>query len=470
MPRVRARTADAVRWRERAGGLKWGLAAAAALAFVTSFGGGDAIRDADHDAGATSKRSAKVAPAVGTAAAADRQERLESGPSAVNVHYLDGSLAPSATELAKTASLQASFADTGIGELAGEANPIYMALLEGLRTYQNEWSVLPQISLGNSPVEVGDQGTEVANLFQRLGLAPASDGRFNDTLAKKIAEFQEIHGLPVTGMADAATIAALNRGSAHYEAIIRANLERARRISAKTDGKFVLVNTAAADLIAFEEGQPALRMKVALGSTDRPTVALADRIETIVVNPPWNLPPHLVQSMIAPEVVREGIGYLEENGYVVLSDWSDDAVAADPASVDWQAVSEGKAFARVRQNPGATNPMGRAKFMFPNHLGIYLHDTPARDVFARSARYVSNGCVRLERADDLANFLSSSDLVFGDAEQPTRRVVLAQPVPVFIMHFTFWAEGKTLSFHNDVYHKDQPLLDAVQIEGMPGIS
>ncbi|ARU15779.1 L,D-transpeptidase family protein [Croceicoccus marinus] len=114
--------------------------------------------------------------------------------------------------------------------------------------------------------------------------------------------------------------------------------------------------------------------------------------------------------------------------------------------------------------------MGRAKFMFPNHLGIYLHDTPARDVFARSARYVSNGCVRLERADDLANFLSSSDLVFGDAEQPTRRVVLAQPVPVFIMHFTFWAEGKTLSFHNDVYHKDQPLLDAVQIEGMPGIS
>ncbi|WP_198302055.1 peptidoglycan-binding protein [Croceicoccus marinus] len=270
----------------------------------------------------------------------------------MNVHYLDGTLAPSETELARTASLQASFADTGIGELAGEANPIYLALLEGLRTYQEEWSVLPQIALGNSPVEVGDQGTEVANLFQRLGLAAASDGRFDDTLAKKIAEFQEIHGLPVTGMADAATIAALNRGSAHYEAIIRANLERARRISAKADGKFVLVNTAAADLIAFEQGQPALRMKVALGSTDRPTVALADRIETIVVNPPWNLPPHLVQSMIAPEVVREGIGYLEENGYVVLSDWSDDAVAADPASVDWQAVSEGKAFARVRQNPG----------------------------------------------------------------------------------------------------------------------
>lgn len=96
--------------------------------------------------------------------------------------------------------------------------------------------------------------------------------------------------------------------------------------------------------------------------------------------------------------------------------------------------------------------------MFPNRLGIYLHDTPQRESLSQDMRYVSNGCVRVERADALTRFLAAPGTDLGTPGEPTRRIALPRPVPVFIMHLTFWPEGGEPAFHPDVYRRDPAML------------
>ena len=105
-------------------------------------------------------------------------------------------------------------------------------------------------------------------------------------------------------------------------------------------------------------------------------------IRYTAVNPYWNVPADLVGERIAPNVVKLGLPYLKEKGYVVLSSWDDNATPIDPSTVDWKAVAAGTAEVRVRQEPGPANAMGQMKFMFPNKKGVYLHDTPQKELLA----------------------------------------------------------------------------------------
>lgn len=335
---------------------------------------------------------------------------------------------------------------------AQSGNPVFLMLKDGLEKYRVKWGGLPQVTIPwGEEVDTEDSGPVVDALFIRLGIARSTNGRLNRELSGKLQAFQSAHGLRATGKPDAATITALNRGPTYYEAIIRSDLEQARGIAVDPDAKFVFVNTAAASLTAYEGGRINLEMNVVVGSVDRPTHALADRIDTIVVNPRWNVPPHLVRSSIAPAVARKGEDHLQTHGFEVLTDWSHDAEPADPSSVNWRAVAQGEAFARVRQKPGAANPMGRVKFMFPNPLGIYLHDTPDPISSSRSNRYVSNGCVRLERPGELAQFLAGNAFGEGEVGGMTRRIDLARPVPILIMHLRFAVRDGKPRFYPDVY-------------------
>ena len=124
----------------------------------------------------------------------------------------------------------------------------------------------------------------------------------------------------------------------------------------------------------------------------------ADEMEEVVFNPYWNVPVDLAASNIAQNVLKNGLGWFSSRNYEVLSGWTNDATVLDPARVDWQAVADGRVEARVRQRPGRGNSMGAMKFEFPNDRGIYLHDTPDRQLFAEAERTFSSGCVRLEDA------------------------------------------------------------------------
>jgi L,D-transpeptidase YcbB len=209
----------------------------------------------------------------------------------------------------------------------------------------------------------------------------------------------------------------------------------------------------------YENGKPVDSMKVVVGKGEMPTPMMAGFIRTAIVNPYWQVPDDLVQTNIAANVLEKGIKYLKAEGYQVLADWSDRAPVVDPRKVDWQAVRQGLVKVHVRQLPGPTNFMGKVKFEFPNAQGIYLHDTPAKDLMAKDARQYSSGCVRLEDATRLGRWLMGGPL--PSSKTPERSVPLPSPVPVYITYLTALpqADGQ-IAFQADPYKRDEIQLAA----------
>ena len=184
------------------------------------------------------------------------------------------------------------------------------------------------------------------------------------------------------------------------------------------------------------------------------------------VNPYWNVPPSLNRKLVAPRVLEQGLGYLSERKYEVFADWTEDSPRLDPATVDWQAVKDGKLPLRIGRRPGPGNSMGDIKFMMPNDLGIYLHDTPDKTVFASDARWISNGCVRLEDARRMAAWLFGA-MPQGENPDVETRVELRPPVPVFVTYLTAAAKGDDVVFRADPYDRDRAVLARYCREELP---
>ena len=246
-------------------------------------------------------------------------------------------------------------------------------------------------------------------------------------------------------------------GDTRSEALLRVNLNRLRFLPAS--GRYVLVNTAAQQLYMYEDGRPVDSMKVVVGKPVNPTPMMAAMIRFTAVNPYWNVPADLAAERIAPHVIKQGPGYLRKLGYVVLSDWSDRATPVDPATIDWKAVADGRTQIRVRQDPGPHNAMGRMKFMFPNPQGVYLHDTPDRELLNEAARLFSGGCVRLEDAPRLAKWLYGAPLVINTTS-PEEPISLDRPVPVYLAYLTAVPSGGQVVFYDDIYGKDRSEMAA----------
>ena len=234
--------------------------------------------------------------------------------------------------------------------------------------------------------------------------------------------------------------------------ILHLNLDRARALPARQD-RYILVDAAAQRLFLYEGGRERDSMKVIVGKESQQTPMMAAFIRHTMVNPYWNVPPDLVAERIAPHVVDQGLSYLDSRGYEVLSDWSTAPRIVDPATIDWQAVADGRVQLRVRQKPGPYNSMGRMKFMFPNALGVYLHDTPDKDIFGNGDRRASAGCVRVEDAPRLARWLYGKPLKVprGGSEE---QIDLPKPVPVYITYLTAGPEKGRIAFRKDLYGRD----------------
>ncbi len=198
--------------------------------------------------------------------------------------------------------------------------------------------------------------------------------------------------------------------SAEQRRILLVNLDRVRALPPAIAGRWVLVDAASARLWMYDGRTVAGTMKVVVGKPESQTPAMAGFLRYAIVNPYWNLPDDLMPSRITEKVLANGPGYVTASGYQVLGSWDDDAPVLDPAKVDWQAVAAGQQPLRARQLPGPGNFMGAVKFMFPNAQGIYLHDTPERELLARDERYFSNGCVRLEAASWFGRWLLAKPL------------------------------------------------------------
>lgn len=249
-------------------------------------------------------------------------------------------------------------------------------------------------------------------------------------------------------------------GDAKREAVLRINLQRARLLPAS--GRYVLVNVAAQRLYMFEGGRQADSMKVVVGQgrDDRKTPMMAGALQYASLNPYWNVPPDLVGDDVAAYVRKYGLGYLKSRGYEVLSDWGDNAAVVDPATIDWQAVADGKIQIRVRQLPGPRNILGKVKYTFPNPYGIYLHDTSQPKLLAEDVRLFSGGCIRLEDAARLGRWLFGRTLK-ATSNAPDIKVPLDRPVPIYVAYLTAVPEGSSITYFDDVYGWDAKRLAEV---------
>jgi murein L,D-transpeptidase YcbB/YkuD len=231
------------------------------------------------------------------------------------------------------------------------------------------------------------------------------------------------------------------------------NLDRVRALPATPPERYVLVDAANARLWMYEDGKPVDSMKVVVGKPDNQTPMMAGFIRYAILNPYWNVPNDITQDTIAPNVLDRGIGYLRDRGYEVLTGYGPGATLLDPAKVDWNAVAAGAQTVLVRQKPGGPNFMGKVKYEFPNPQGIYLHDTPARELLNEDARQLSHGCVRLEDAGRLGKFLLGQPLP-KPGKQPERRVDLPTLVPVYITYLTARPSAQGIAFADDIYGLD----------------
>lgn len=307
----------------------------------------------------------------------------------------------------------------------------------------------------------GVDGSEM--LYESAALAPvvptaeaaleaAADA---DSLENYIAEMRWMHPLyaPMREAMDDPRFTETQRQQ------IQLNLERIRAIPAIPRGRHILVDAASAMLWMYEDGKIVDSMKVVVGKPELQTPMMAGFIRQAILNPYWQVPDDLVQNSIAANVLNQGVRYLKNGGYQVFTDWSEKE-QLDPNEVDWHAVREGRKKVHVRQLPGGSNFMGKVKFEFPNPQGIYLHDTPEKNLMSRELRQFSSGCVRMSDAGKMHRWLMGTQLPTG-LRDPEQAKPLPEMVPIYITYLTAMPKGGTIAFNADPYGRDGVQLAAV---------
>jgi murein L,D-transpeptidase YcbB/YkuD len=344
------------------------------------------------------------------------------------------------------ADLLAAIAQKRVDAWAGSLpppNPAYTRLTVAYGRYRSlaargGWPSLAQT------VRPGDAGPAVTALRGRLAVeddAVAAGGdAYDAALADAVKRAQARHGLADDGVAGAATLRALNVSAADRARQIALNLERWRWMPRDLPAARAELNIAAATLQVMAPAGAPLAMRVVVGKPKKSTPMFTDAIKAVVLNPPWNVPRDIADKEIWPKIHKDP-GYMVREGFVVKPDGG------------------------LQQLPGPRCALGAIKFDLSNSFGVYLHDTPARSLFAQPNRALSHGCMRLENPNALAKRLLADDPQWtSDAIDltllagRTERVTLRRPLPLYVAYWTaFVDDDGTVQFRPDVYGWDDKL-------------
>jgi murein L,D-transpeptidase YcbB/YkuD len=347
-------------------------------------------------------------------------------------------------------------------------DPQYRALREVLQTYELRAHSRTRVTIGEGPkLKIGDVGPRVARLRARLlgsfHFAYGEDQRntFDGLLERAVKEYQEANGLAADGIAGPSTVRHLDMSDDERIARIKLNLHRWRQLPVDLGRNHVLVNIPEYRLRYVRDREQSLSMRVVVGSKSSPTPELNDEIEYLVINPYWYVPRSILRREMLP-TIQKNSNYLSENSFELLAD--DRAI--QPEEVDFGDVDFSRFPYRVRQKPGSHNALGTIKFLLPNTSNIYLHDSPAKSLFARSDRAFSHGCIRLEHPDLLAQALLEKDAEWPESRISStiaggerQQVNLDEPVPVYLAYFTVRVlDNGNVAFFDDVYGRDSARL------------
>jgi murein L,D-transpeptidase YcbB/YkuD len=331
----------------------------------------------------------------------------------------------------------------------------------------------PSVAPG-APLKPGAKDARVVSLRKRLAASGELSGQpldsevYDAPLAAAVQDFQERHRLTRDGALGAETLAELNVPVEARILQIRINLERARWVLHEIKpGDLVVVDVAGFETMFVREGKPIWRGKTQVGKPYRETPIFKAKIDHVVFNPTWTVPPGILANDVLP-AARKDPKYLERK-HLDLIDSKGNKV--DPAGIDWASQRAGSFPYTVRQEAGPDNALGRVKIMFPNPYHVYLHDTPNKALFEKSSRAFSSGCMRLERPLEMTELLladskawNASAIEKAVAAGETQTVKLPRPVPVLVMYWTIdpSVEHRTV-FKRDPYGRDPGLareLDA----------
>jgi murein L,D-transpeptidase YcbB/YkuD len=322
----------------------------------------------------------------------------------------------------------------------------------------------------------GDRSERVLALRHRLqdsgDISPegVSDSTvLDEPLAQAVRRFQGRHGLDVDGVVGPATLQALNVSAGDRVREIEVNLERWRWLPQSLGHRYILVNIADFHLDVIEDGRHVMEMRVVVGRGYRRTPVFSGNITYLVLCPYWQVPPNIAVQDKLP-LIRKDPEYLSKQHMVVFRGWGGDAQVIDPATIDWSNVSAKNLAYRFRQDPGPWNALGRVKFMFPNKFNVYLHDTPSQELFQKTSRAFSSGCIRLEKPVELAEYLLQDDpmwtrerLLDAVAQWTEQTVQLPQPIPVHLLYWTAWVDSENVvHFRSDLYGRDRRLKEALR--------
>jgi murein L,D-transpeptidase YcbB/YkuD len=338
--------------------------------------------------------------------------------------------------------------------------------------------LLPPIAPAKA-LKAGDIYAGTAALHRRLvalGDLPAEAqppaDRYDASLADGVRRFQERHGLEADGALGSATMAALNVPLSQRVLQLELALERLRWLPELDGEPFIGINIAMFRLWAWDPVAPAaslVDMNVVVGrALNTRTPVLSEKMRYIIFRPYWNVPPSIVRNEILPAIARDP-GYLQRHDMEIVRGAGDNLQPVETSSPQNLALLR-QGVLRVRQRPGPKNSLGLVKFIFPNDDNVYLHDTPATQLFGRARRDFSHGCVRVEKPMALARWVlrdqpewTPERIDAAMAGPSSQRVDLTRPLPVILFYMTAMVtpSDHALRFAQDIYGHDARLVRAL---------
>ncbi len=332
----------------------------------------------------------------------------------------------------------------------------YRRLKQALANLRNNSPTLPTVKIPHGPiVRVGMTDERVALIRSRFGLVDSSQNErthvYDQQVAFAVSTFQKQSGLPANGLLTRATIEALGGNSlSRQESDLIATMERWRWLPADLGTRHIFVNIPEYTLRVFVQNKMTHQARVIVGKTETPTPIFSDKMEHLIVNPSWYVPPSILQKEFLPKLATDP-DYATRRGFEVLRNKTGQAVG-------------------VRQPPGERNALGNIKFIFPNNHAVYLHDTPNRNLFASQTRAFSHGCVRVDKPFELAQEIMGGVQV-GWSEKRLRAMIgsgerhikVTPNLPVHLAYFTIQAdENGSITRFDDLYGYHRRVREALE--------
>lgn len=283
-----------------------------------------------------------------------------------------------------------------------------------------------------------------------------------------IRRFQRRNGLEDDGIIGPATARQLTLPYKEVSRVIALNVYRSQFGALGTKRPIIRVNIPDYQLQITHKNNTVFESKVIVGRSTRPTNLFSSSLSVMVVNPNWNIPETIKKEDVIPGI-QASPDYLEKKNLKIIHSWRDRSEIL-PETIEWSTVDPETFPYEFMQGPGPTNALGNVKFLMPNDYSIYLHDTPARSLFRKTKRNLSSGCVRVEKAAELAEFIlkyqrySSVDSYDSLVEtEDTDTINISRKIDVDFTYVTAWVdENNILQMREDIYGYDRPIDEPVE--------